>query len=226
MIENEKEDIIEKEQTNGGREIYWVLGGATVLIILVFIAYSVMQNMKVFEYEGLVFTEEKFGQIEVYKYSYYPEKPTITGRVTDENPAVVFYFRTDPRNNNVSINVNNVVFPNGADVYVTYKGIELEQCEYNLLAASNMAAILSRGGIRLKSGLGEKEIATANNITYVTCEEFPNDIVVQVESSNETKVVQEGSCYRIKVSNCEILEATEKFVVEALAQAVERKNNP
>ena len=41
--------------------------------------------------------------------------------------------------------------------------------------------------------------------------------IVDMQPGNETKVEQYGpSCYKIYIKNCEVLEGTEKYVVEVL----------
>jgi len=48
-------------------------------------------------------------------------------------------------------------------------------------------------------------------------------MTVMVAAGDETKIEKSGNCYDIRVANCEILQALEKFEVQALVDAKNRR---
>lgn len=52
-----------------------------------------------------------------------------------------------------------------------------------------------------------------------TCVQDASYSIIEIVEGNETKITQYGpSCYKMEVKGCEILEATEKFMVETFAK--------
>src|SRR3989344_956651 len=79
------------------KQLYWILG-IMVSLILVFLASSyIFQQLSKFEYEGMTFTKEKFGEIPLFRYSYYVSVTPPTGNAIAENPPIVnLYLLEDP----------------------------------------------------------------------------------------------------------------------------------
>ena len=54
------------------------------------------------------------------------------------------------------------------------------------------------------------------------CDAAGRYIFLQIEAGNETRVEQSwGSCYRIIINECEILEGTERFMLETFIEVNE-----
>ena len=112
-----KDENLEKPKKNTSKELYWVFGTMIGLIIIFLVSYSIFQNMKKIDYEGLKFTKEMFGEIPLFHYSYIGRVKTITGNVVSEqNKKIDLYLRNDPRENNVPIE-GNIEFPEGKRIY-------------------------------------------------------------------------------------------------------------
>lgn len=58
------------------------------------------------------------------------------------------------------------------------------------------------------------------NDKNAACDELSRYVYYEIKEGNETKIVQRGnmSCYDVYVNNCEILQATEKLLVETIAK--------
>jgi hypothetical protein len=46
---------------------------------------------------------------------------------------------------------------------------------------------------------------------------------LEVTPGDETEIIQNGNCYQISVKNCEILKATERFMLEGFVKIEESK---
>ena len=212
------------------------------LILLFLLAHSLFQSLKTFEYQGLKFTKEKFGNIPLYYYYYYTNPDYATGNVVSgEGPRMInLYLRHDPRTNKVPVE-GDLEFERGKPVYVTLNAEGLTECPYSTLALAGLASFFSQNGFELKAGVSDKAEAEKDNLDYITCEQYPDNAVILVKSGDETSIkrktktvytavegkltgesVEYTNCYTITVANCEILQATEKFMTHSIIDAKAR----
>jgi hypothetical protein len=69
--------------------------------------------------------------------------------------------------------------------------------------------------LKLYNLIGSEVIADKN----ATCDSQERYVFINIEEGNETKIVQTGkTCYTIKVKNCEILPATERYMLETFVK--------
>lgn len=127
----------------------------------------------------------------------------ITGSVVKENDFY-FYLRNDPRD------LEAIEFD--ADI-VFLKDMVLSMpdslhCEGDsIISIANLA--------RLYQVLGTIVIKDEN----AGCDDQGRYVFLEIQEGEETKITQTGpSCYLISVNNCEILPATEKFMVESFIE--------
>jgi len=123
--------------------------------------------------------------------------------------------KNDPRKLNyinVSIPNNLVEFNKQNVVYITLKS-SMQNCEDTIPAMVNLAGFLKDfAGFNVSSATSDKDYANLNNLSYVTCENSPNNTVIYINSGNETKIEKTANnCYELIYNNCEISQVTEKF---------------
>ncbi len=210
------EEVIPKRKT---KEIYVILAFMAGLVILFLISVSIFNSLKIFDYEGLTFTKERFGEIPVFHYYYYINNP-ITGNVIAKYNL---YLRNDPRENDVPIE-GEIEFLSPQEYhYISVNGTGLEQCPQSSLAIGTLSAFLTNNQLSVKGASPESEIAEKEVVPYITCENTKDRVVILIQSGNETKIERIGKrCHVISVSNCEILEAIEKFEVQSILDARKR----
>jgi len=94
---NKKERKIE-------RELLWIIVFLAFLVVVFLVASSIFRSFNSFEHEGLTFTKERLGNIPVYHYYYY-----FRG---DDGGLVKYnlFVRNDPRENNVPVSGDDIVF--------------------------------------------------------------------------------------------------------------------
>lgn len=168
--------------------------------IIAFIAVILMiEASKHFSYKDLEFEKVKVGKIVFYKTQF-----PIQG--DDGWKTFNLYMRTNPNDLEVipfegdKINLKNILVINQTDEF---------QCGgKGIISIANLIQFL-------KDGVGIDVVQDKN----ATCDEQGRYIFLEIESANETKIVQNSqNCYTIQVSNCQILEGTEKFILEKLVE--------
>lgn len=219
-VEEQGKEVLKKSKID--RETVWVLSVMAGLVILFLSSYYFFQSLKTFEYEGMSFTEEKFGDIPLYHYYYLTSFGAITGSAAGEPRKVDVYLRNDPRENRVPVD-GEIEFFRGKYIYLGINGTELTQCSFSSVALATLSGFVGQNGFTLKAGTAN--IEEANNETmleHVSCELRPENPVIIIQSGESTKITKKENCYTIDVANCEVQEAVEKFVVQSIVDAKNR----
>ncbi len=195
------------------RETIWVVGTMVVIIGALILTPIIVRMLTTFDYEGLTFTQEKFGTIPVYHYSYY-----FTDDIGQQYQYNL-YLRNDPRTNDIPID-NEILFKERRTTYVTLNSSALAQCPTSLRDIASLAQFLSDNQIIIQAGNIDAELAKENNLTHITCKTHPNDSVIALFPGNETRISQEYGCHKVSYATCEeVLPALEKLMVEAILDA-------
>jgi len=198
------------------KEIYLVIGTMVLLVILFIVFYSVFKSFSSFEYNGLKFTKEKIGSVLFYHYKYYFEDAESILH------GYNLYIRNDPRRNNVPIE-GEITFPKlGSNIYVSINTTGLTKCNNSIIAVAVLADFLAGNMFKVVTSVPDKAEANSSNLTYADCETYPLETTISLREGNETKVTKSGRCYIISATDCEVLEAVEKFEVQAILDAKKR----
>ncbi|MBI2451826.1 hypothetical protein HYV50_01970 [Candidatus Pacearchaeota archaeon] len=204
------------------KQFYKLLIAMAAAIVVFFISYYFFQSLRTFEYQGLTFTKDKFGEIPIYRYYYYFS--TTGSAVKEDNPQRFdIILRVDPRENNVTFEGDEIIFPSrGKFIYLSVNNTGL-QCTYSNVALFNIAQFLTGNGYTVKPATPDKnESENTQNLRYATCETHPDNMVLLIREGAETKIVKQNNCYTISVANCEILPAVEKFMVQSIIDGKNR----
>ena len=193
-IVNEKvPDFQIKKENNMLKYILIAIG---ILMLATVGGYFVMNSMKSFNYDGITFNVVK--EIAPYKTS-------IPVMYKGNEVPYNFYLRNDPRNLEY-INFNgNINFEKTAVINAT-----------NNLNCDGMGIIAIANIVNLYRVFGTDMIKDQN----ASCDSEGRYMFINVKEGNESKINQFGpSCYDLVVNNCEILEVTEKFMIESISEA-------
>ena len=197
-----------KEQNKILKSIFIIIAFVVVGFFLFVVVSKPMAN---FDYNGVEFKTVKFcdsGPPCLVTY-----QTTLPVRVQGKNISLSspsqktndynFYLRSDPRKLDVDF-IGIVTFKenmilNFHDNFV---------CEGNgAIAASNLIQLYNILGVRL---LNDKN---------ATCDALGRYSIVNVFPGNETKIEHfYPACYTITIKDCEILEGTEKFMIETFVE--------
>lgn len=175
-----------------------ILIGVGVVFLLFIIFILLNNNIGNFEYEGVDFKTIREGNLLFYNTKL--EMMKNGEHVADYN----FFLRKDPRRlaevpfyGKVAV-AKNIVINSSGEFNCDGDGI---------IAIANLD--------KLFNVLGFKTLQDKN----ATCSQSANYSFIQIEAGNETKIVQDGvSCYTVFVKDCEILDATERFMLEIFVQ--------
>jgi len=195
-------------------ELKWILGMMIGLIVLLLGVYFIMSELNKVEYKGLVFAKERFGEIPVYRYSYF---------FNDNEGQLIKYnlfLRNDPRTNTVPVEGEIAL---GGNIYVSINATGLNECKESSIALASLAAFIINNQLTLVAGTPDLEESRATNVSHITCEIYQNNPVILIQSGEETKITRENNCYKIDVANCDINPAIEKFEVQTILDAKKRQ---
>jgi hypothetical protein len=198
----------EKEKT-----LIWMFVWVAIVFVIVIGGYFASVQMKKFTYAGIQFNKEKYGDLNLFHgrfpviyqgklYSYYN-----------------FYLRTDPRTNNISVNTEIILSKNVS--------VSLEKNASKCLTV--MGAQMEFGkfvGVfpwveQVNSGVFDKDIANATDLTRITCDDASFDQSVYIVRASETASIEAGekpNCFYLNVGNCQNIETVERFIVASIAQ--------
>lgn len=205
--------MAKKNERKLERELLGVLAFLAVIIVVFLIASAYFKSLNTFEYEGLTFSKQRVGEIQVYHHSYYIKLQT--GALALYN----LYVRTDPRENPVPIIGESNLMSPGSVVYLSVNSDGLQECRYGPLAVGSLSSFLTDNQMSVIAGNLNFWEAGARRDLWATCENKPGNKVIEILKGNESKVTIDGNCYRVEIANCEILEATEKLEVESIVDA-------
>jgi hypothetical protein len=176
--------------------------GIGVIIITILLIFLFINQTKNFEYEGVEFSIVKFCDTRPCLITYNTKIPVI---YQGEEILYNFYLRNDPRKLVTSVPFDGeVVFKNDMFINITFN----RGCEgHETIAIVNFLNLYEISGINV--------IADENT----ECDSEGNSMFVLIQESNRTSIEQFGpACYNINIKNCEILEGTERFLIDTFVE--------
>lgn len=216
IIETEKE-VEKKEEKPSKKEIkkenkilrnfVLIIGGFILMFVFIMVFRYYVDH---FEVEGVKFEVIKSGQLTFYRTS-------LPGIINDENKFEMglyeegnkadysIYLRTDPRV------LQNIEF------HERISQIKKE----NVINMEGDFGCNGDGTIAVANLLKLYEIIGANVIKDETasCDEKGRYGWINIQSGEKTNLERFGpACFNINIKNCEILEGTEKFILETLIE--------
>ena len=171
--------------------------GVGILIVAVFLVMFIFNSINNFEYKNVKFETIREGQLTLYR----TDLPVIyQGQKTDYN----FYLRNDPRE------IKEIPFQgnlNLADNLVINSTEDFNCQGDGIIAIANLINLYKISGINVLKD------------ENATCDPDGRYMFVRLQSGNETNIEKFGpACYNININNCEILEGTERFMIESFVE--------
>src|SRR3989344_3829577 len=196
----EEQETGSKEQIKKENEIlknFFIWAGIIAFaIILIFV---MLNSVKKFEYKGVEFNLERYGDLIFYRTRF---PVTYEGKDATYN----FYIRNDPRKLEKEVPFNGEL--------VILKDLVINSTENLNCNGDGIIAIANL--LNLYNVIGTEVIKDEN----ATCDDiFGRYVWVNIKEGNNTEIGEfglNGACYNIYVNNCEILPATERFLLETL----------
>jgi hypothetical protein len=178
--------------------ILWILGIAGLIFLLFFVIYLVSYNLQNPSYKGI-----------------------IDFKIVDEGPVRFYYtyFNTSSGAQRVKYNVFLRTNPNELEKIPVQGELFVEnpialniQDEFicdgkGQIAIANLIQVLNAGKINVAV---DKD---------AQCDELSRYVLINILPGEKTEIIQTGDkCYDFYVKDCEILEVTERYIVEFLYQ--------
>lgn len=207
---------VEKEESQRQNKYlkYLLLGMIVIILIIAVVAFKPKEAK--FEYLGMEFERVMFDKIVLYQTSVQPIN-RVTGEATGQN--YIIYFRNDPRKLEF-IPITGRIRLTREVIVALDKSITDSNCSKATLAALNMGQFMNAAGLKALKGATNLTEAEEEHINYASCDSSDSNSVIITEAGNKTEIVQEDvNCYKIKVNNCQVVEATERFLIGALAHS-------
>jgi hypothetical protein len=177
------------------------------LVLLFFSVLALMYYSKNFTYNGVSFyvDKEDMKGTTLYKTSL----PVVIENGT--KGTYNFYLRKDPRS------LRDIQFDGNLTIK---KNVVINMTNDFNCAGNGVIALANL--VNLYNIMGASVIKDDN----ATCDSQGRYMFIRITNGNQTKIEQFGpSCYNIYISNCEILEGTEKFMIETFSQVKKAMNS-
>lgn len=190
-----------KEENKILRNIFILIGG---FLLLILIGYLIIDNVKNIEYRGISFKTVQFCDAEPCLILYQTTFPVISkGKLAEYN----IYLRNNPKK------LDNIVFDGEINLFenMVINSTGDFNCDGDgIIAVANLVQFYELMG----TNVFKNETAACDNENRY--------VFLQIQEGNETKIEQIGeSCYNININNCEILEGTERFLIESFIKVNE-----
>ncbi|RPH39459.1 MAG: hypothetical protein EHM87_24050 [Burkholderiales bacterium] len=206
-IESRIKEQIEKQN----RLLKKIFIGFGIFLVILLSVYLIISSARNFEYRGVDFEIEKYCDSKPCLILYKTSIPIqyedgITGKVIDGDYNI--WIRNNPKNLEDVVVEGDINFRKNMVVSVNTENLFCEG-DWNI-ALGNLQK-LDVLGINFMPK-NESEI-----FLYVPAENF---MYLNIKEGNTTSIVKtSGNSYDMFVSNCEILKATERLMLEAFVQA-------
>ena len=109
-------------------------------------------------------------------------------------------------------------------IFVSVNSSELQDCRQSILAVGGLSSFLSDNQIFVEGGTLDFWDAGYKRQKWITCDNRPKNVVIEISKGEETKINIDGNCHQITVNNCEILQVTEKYEIQSILDA--KKEGP
>ena len=175
-----------------------VLLGLGIFVVLIIAVVFFINSIKSFEYKNTKWDIVKEGDL-----IFYNTKIALFNENGEHYQNYNFFLRNDPRKSKVDFN---------GELEIKKLAVINSEEEFNC----NGDGIIAIANLRqLYDILGTKVIRDEN----ATCDSEGKYMYIYLKSGDKTKVEQtDSTCYDIIINDCEILEGTEKFMVETFAK--------
>ncbi len=197
----EEKSSNEKQIKEQNKTLRNILIGIGVFILIFMISFYFVSSVKNFEYNGINFDLIKEGKINFYHTSF----PIIYE--SGEKAIYNVYLRKDPRKLDKILFEDNLI---SLELLVINSSQNFNCDGDGVIAIANFQQILN--------ALGVKVINDPN----ASCDKYSRYNFLNLQSGDKTEIKNIGeNCYNLNINNCEILDVTERFLLEAL----KNKNN-
>ena len=216
MNENSDKTGDKQKLKNQNKQLIVLIVIMLGVIILTLGIYFYTQNfVNKFSYINLDFQKTKSGQT-----MFYSARIPIADQYNNIIGNFPINLRNDPRElEKIDTNIinGNVTFYKANTVYVSADS-NIEKCEDGTMALATMSIFLKDfANLRLKAATFDTDYSREQNAIFVNCSTNPQNTVIIIKEGDKTSVMKTAeNCYELTYNKCEIMPASEKFIVTIL----------
>lgn len=213
--EPQEEKKISEKQSN---QLKWILGILGFFLVALFFFMWVGGDSQNYEYVGLQWQKEKFGEIPI-------DTTFVTGySITGKAINFKMPFRNDPRKLNIPIE-GEIEYIEDRPIYFSIDfDSEINDC--GTIGLINFGRFMAEMGLDVTTSVTNKSWAEELNKPIATCEDRPENTVLVFTSGEESKIVRDKTnpnCYHLIINKCQDVEVLEKLQVATLAKYTNQK---
>ena len=216
LSKKENSKLMGKEEV----QLLWFFIVIGVVFASFLVPYFYLEGLKQFEYKGVDWTFEEFGENGIYHGQFLS--------IAKEDLTYNLYVRNDPRESDTKI--DNVEFGHftlgghisfSQDVDPLCRGHEVSRVQVDLAAF-----LLSGIGMdHMDASTYDEEYSNESDLEYVNCDSFVNQTIIKIAQGEESLISQDVEnpfCYTITVAHCDDIVPVETFMVESIGAFMER----
>jgi hypothetical protein len=193
------------------RTIGYIFIWTIVFLVVFYSIFVAINRMNNFEYNGLAFSKQKFGSLDVYYYYYFFKG--LDGNMIKYD----LYLREDPRKNNIPVETN-ISLSGSKRVYISLDTDRLVECEDSQLGISEISLFLAGNEFKLYTGTTNFTASKELKVEHITCENTAYSNTIIMQRGNESRIYREkDKCYIIQINDCkDVVKASERFILQLL----------
>lgn len=213
MVDEKRKTIKISLNKKQSKQVLWALILMIALLLIVLGTPYVIKNyFNKFVYLKLDFEKTQLGTIK-----FYSTKIPVTNVGWEIIGVYSMNFRNDPRKLEYighNIDDNKIEFKRENATYISFNP-DMKACDNTTIALMNLAGFLKGfGNLNISSAVTYYDYARENNLSYVTCDNSPDNTVIIIDEGEKTEINKiSDRCYLITYNNCEIMQVTEKFML-------------
>ncbi|MAG39506.1 hypothetical protein CMI41_00880 [Candidatus Pacearchaeota archaeon] len=215
-----KKKILKKKKIDSEtKQLLWFFGVVILVFILFLGTYYGVRSQKHFVFGGAEWwvegEREGWGDLTLYHARY----PVVYAGELYTNMNLWLY--NDPRENNISADVD--FFANGIakDVVITFSS-DLMECSDRNIIIPQLTQVFGTGLPWTTTSGGIANVSAARNLglPYADCFNVTDDkTVIYVHEGKESKVYSEWGCYHVAYETCDdAMKSSEKLILELISQ--------
>lgn len=187
-----------QEKVKENKLLFKILLVIGIFFLAILVAFFVMRSSSHLKYNGVTFNTIQEGEITFYQTAF---QVIYNGKLTNYN----IYLRNNPKKLE-----KNVPFEGELDLK---NFMVINTTSENLFCEGDWNLAI---GNMINLGIFNIDIMKDEN---ASCSEGGEYMFIEIEEGEETKIEQFGpSCYKLIVSDCEILPVTERFMIEVFSE--------
>jgi hypothetical protein len=210
-VEPSEDKVSKKIVDRENRQMLWFFIIIAVVIASVLISYFYVQNSKSFEFEGINWVFEDYGD-----FSYYHGR--FLNLISNEFIYNI-YLRNDPRKNDVPTEGTFDKFKYGV---VISTSPEFDSCRGDASRVMRDLGAFMREGFGAgpsEPGSTDENVAINSERLFARCDNIDNKTVLVVDVGEKNSVIQDKeniNCYTILVEDCDDASSAEKFMLKVI----------